>query len=122
MDVPLPLAFEWRHLLFANWPVDAERLDAHLPEALSVDTHEGAGWLSVVPFVNADTRPRGLPAWAGIDLPELNLRTYVTHGGEPGVYFFSLDAQGLASVLGARLFHRLPYYYARMDWKAADGE
>jgi uncharacterized protein len=122
MDVPLPLTFGWRHLLFANWSVDPDRLDSHLPDALSVDTHEGAGWLSVVPFVNVDTRPRGLPRRIGIDLPELNLRTYVTHGGEPGVYFFSLDAQGVASVLGARLFHRLPYYYARIEVEATDGE
>ncbi len=30
----------------------------------------------------------------------------------------SLDAQGLSSVIGARLFHHLPYYYARisLDW------
>jgi uncharacterized protein YqjF (DUF2071 family) len=31
------------------------------------------------------------------------------------VYFFSLDAQGVLGVTGARLFHRLPYYYARID-------
>ncbi|MDL5363565.1 YqjF family protein [Halalkalicoccus sp. NIPERK01] len=115
MEISIPLAFGWRHLLFANWPVDPDRLDAHLPEALAVQTHEGAGWLSVIPFVNVDTRPRGLPDWLGIDLPELNLRTYVTHEGEPGVYFFSLDAPSVAAVLGARLSHRLPYYYARMD-------
>lgn len=122
MGLPLPLAFTWRHLLFANWPVDADRLDAHLPGALSVETYDGSGWLSVVPFVNADTRPRGLPAWAGIDLPELNLRTYVRCDGEPGIYFFSLDAQGIASVFGARVSHHLPYYYARMRWKQANGE
>lgn len=115
MELSIPLAFEWRHLLFANWPVDPDRLDAHLPDALSVQTHDGTGWLSVVPFVNADTRPRGLPARVGIDLPELNLRTYVTHEGEQGVYFFSLDAQGVAAVVGARLLHRLPYYYARQS-------
>lgn len=120
MDLSFPLAFGWRHLLFANWPADADRLDSHLPDALSIQTFDGHGWLSVVPFVNVDTRPRGLPERVGIDLPELNLRTYVTHDGEPGVYFFSLDAQGIASVIGARLLHRLPYYYARMDWRPTD--
>ncbi len=120
MGLAFPLAFGWRHLLFANWPVDADRLDSHLPEALSIRTHDGSGWLSVVPFVNVDTRPRGLPERAGIDLPELNLRTYVAHRGEPGIYFFSLDAQGIASVLGARVSHHLPYYYARMDCRVID--
>lgn len=117
----LPLAFEWRHLLFANWPVDPDYLSAHLPDRLSVQEYEGRGWLSVIPFVNVDTRPRGLPAWLGVDLPELNLRTYVTCEGEPGVYFFSLDASMLSSVLGARVLHRLPYYYARMRCSWADG-
>jgi len=54
-------------------------------------------------------------------LPELNLRTYVTHDGHDGVYFFSLDAQGIVGVLGARLFHHLPYYYARIALDADDG-
>lgn len=111
----VPLAFGWRHLLFANWPVDADRIDARLPDALSVQTHDGTGWLTIVPFVNVNVRPRGLPEQAGIPLRELNLRTYVTHEGEPGIYFFNLDAQGLLSVLGARLTHHLPYYYARID-------
>jgi uncharacterized protein YqjF (DUF2071 family) len=116
----LPLAFGWRHLLFANWPVDADRLAAHLPDRLAVQEHDGSGWLSVIPFVNVDVRPRGLPAWAGIRLPELNLRTYVTCDGEPGIYFFSLDAQGILSVLGARLTHHLPYYYARISLRRGD--
>jgi len=117
----LPLAMGSRHLLFENWPVDADALAERLPAALSVDEHDGTGWLSVIPFTNVAVRPQGLPAGLGIRLPELNLRTYVTCDGEPGVYFFSLDAQGVASVLGARLFHHLPYYYARIDLEWRDG-
>ncbi len=117
----VPLAMGWRHLLFANYPVPPATVDAHLPDALAVDTFDGDAWLSVVPFTNVDVRPRGLPAAVGVDLPELNLRTYVTCDGEPGVYFFSLDAQGVISVLGARVFHRLPYYYARISL-AGDGD
>jgi uncharacterized protein YqjF (DUF2071 family) len=117
----VPLEMGWRHLLFANYPVDPDLVDAHLPDALAVDTFDGDAWLSVVPFTNVDVRPRGLPAALGVDLPELNLRTYVTCGGEPGVYFFSLDAQGLSSVVGARALHHLPYYYARVSLES-DGD
>ncbi|AXG05484.1 DUF2071 domain-containing protein [Haloplanus rubicundus] len=117
----LPLAMGWRHLLFENWPVDPAVMDAHLPDALSPDTYDGTAWLSVVPFTNVAVRPKGLPASVGVRLPELNVRTYVTRDGVPSVYFFSLDAQGVASVLGARLFHHLPYYYARISLDAADG-
>lgn len=115
------LRMGWRHVLFANWPVDPGLVRAHLPDAMAVDTYEGDAWLSVVPFTNVDVRPPWAPAGWGVRLPELNLRTYVTVDGEPGVYFFSLDADGVLAVLGARLFHRLPYYYARMSLDAADG-
>jgi uncharacterized protein YqjF (DUF2071 family) len=113
-----PLSMGWRHLLFENWPVEPSVVDAHLPAELSPDTFDGSAWLSAVPFTNVAVRPRGLPARLGVRLPELNLRTYVTRDGVPSVYFFSLDAQGVASVLGARLFHHLPYFYARvsLDW------
>jgi uncharacterized protein YqjF (DUF2071 family) len=115
------LEMGWRHLLFENWPVDPDVMDAHLHDALDPDVHDGSAWLSVVPFTNVAVRPKGLPERLGVSLPELNLRTYVTRDGVPSVYFFSLDAQGIASVLGARLFHHLPYYYARISLELADG-
>jgi uncharacterized protein YqjF (DUF2071 family) len=115
------LEMGWRHLLFENWPVDPDVMDAHLPDALDPDVYDGSAWLSVVPFTNVAVRPKGLPERLGVRLPELNLRTYVTRDGVPSVYFFSLDAQGVASVLGARLFHHLPYYYARISLELDEG-
>jgi uncharacterized protein YqjF (DUF2071 family) len=117
----LPLEMGWRHLLFENWRVEPSVMDAHLPDGLRPDTYDGSAWLSVVPFTNVAVRPKGLPASLGVRLPELNLRTYVTQDGVPSVYFFSLDAQGIASVIGARLFHHLPYYYARISLTWTDG-
>jgi len=117
----VPLEMGWRHLLFENWPVDPDVMDAHLPDALEPDVFDGSAWLSVVPFTNVAVRPKGLPERLGIPLPELNLRTYVTRDGVPSVYFFCLDAQGIASVVGARLFQHLPYYYARIAIGLDDG-
>ena len=117
----VPLEMGWRHLLFENWPVDPSLVDSHLPASLDADRHDGRAWLSVVPFTNVAVRPRGVPRRLGVRLPEINVRTYVTRDGVPSVYFFSLDAQGIASVVGARLFHHLPYYYARISLDAADG-
>ncbi|MDS0222282.1 DUF2071 domain-containing protein [Haloarcula sp. S1AR25-5A] len=37
------------------------------------------------------------------------------------MYFFSLDAQGILGVVSARLFHHLPYYYARCSLAEDDG-
>ncbi|MFC3958529.1 YqjF family protein [Halovivax cerinus] len=117
----VPLEMGWRHLLFENWPIEPSVMDAHLPDSLSPDVYDGSAWLSIVPFTNVAVRPKGLPESLGIRLPELNVRTYVTRDGVPSVYFFSLDAQGIASVLGARFFHHLPYFYARITLAHSDG-
>jgi len=111
----VPLAMGWRHLLFENWPVDPDVMDAHLPRGLTPDVYDGSAWLSVVPFANVALRPKGLDERLGVRLPECNVRTYVTLDGVAAVYFFGLDAQGIASVVGARVFHHLPYYYARIS-------
>lgn len=105
----------WRHALFANWPVDPAVVSARLPDGLAIDTFEGQAWLSVVPYTNVDVRPTWAPAGWGVALPELNLRTYVTHETGPGVYFFSLDADGIVSVLGARAVQYLPYLSASIQ-------
>lgn len=110
----------WRHVLFANWPVEPSVVRPHVPTALNLDTHDGEAWLSVVPYTNVDVRPTWVPSGWGVRLPELNLRTYVTHDGTPGVYFFTLDAQGILGVLGARVVHHLPYHYARISLDALD--
>lgn len=117
----VPLAMGWRHVLFENWPLDPDRLETHIPDQLTLDLFDGAAWLSVVPFTNVAIRPQGVPSWLGTDLPELNVRTYVTHDEVDGVYFLSLDANGIGSVLGARLLHHLPYYYARISLTETDG-
>lgn len=108
---------EWRDVFFASYPVDPETVEPLIPDRLEVDTFDGDAYLSVVPFVIADIRPRGLPAAAGLTTPELNLRTYVTCDGAAGVYFFSLDVDDVLSMVGARLFNSLPYYYADMEYR-----
>ena len=49
---------------------------------------------------------------------ELNVRTYVTLGGRPGVWFFSLDAESRMAVEGARQLFSLPYFMAAMECKS----
>jgi uncharacterized protein YqjF (DUF2071 family) len=66
-----------------------------------------------VPFWINHLRPPGVPSVPGFSrFGEVNVRTYVTYGGKPGVYFFSLDAGNLSAVWGARVFYRLPYWQA----------
>ena len=105
----------WRELLFMHWPVPVEALRALIPPALEIDTHQGQAWLAVVPFRMSDIYPLGafaVPWLSGF--AELNVRTYVTHAGKPGVWFFSLDAANRLAVRMARTWFKLPYFHADM--------
>jgi uncharacterized protein len=113
---PWVMAQRWTNLLFAHWPVDPEALRRVVPETLPLDTFEGMGWLSVASFYLSHLRPHWLPALPWIsEFPELNVRTYVSLGGKPGVYFFSLDAGSIVAVAAARSTYHLPYFLARMS-------
>jgi uncharacterized protein len=105
----------WERLLFAHWRVEPDRLRTLVPDELPLDTHDGAAWVGLTPFAVTGLRLHGLPpSPLGSSFPELNLRTYVTVGGRPGIHFFSLDAGNRAAVRAARLSYRLPYRHARM--------
>jgi len=69
----VPLEIGWRHRLFENWPANPSLLDAQLPGALTPDTRDGSAWPSVVPFTDVAVRPKGLPTWTGLRLPELDI-------------------------------------------------
>ena len=87
------MAQSWHDLLFAHWPVAADALRGLIPGQLAVATFEGQAWVGVVPFRMNGIRLRGLPALPWLSaFPELNVRSYVTLDGRPGVFFFSLDA------------------------------
>jgi hypothetical protein len=91
-----------------------------LPDQLSPDTFQGQAWIGIVPFTMSGVRLRGtfsLP-WLSA-FPELNVRTYVTAGGKPGVWFFSLDAGNSVAVEIAQRWFHLPYFRSRM--KSATG-
>jgi uncharacterized protein len=106
----------WKHLLFAHWPVDPDIVRPMIPPGLTLETWDGKAWIGVVPFLMVETRPRFSPDIPGFStFPELNVRTYVTAEGKPGVWFFSLDAANALAVWGARTFFHLPYYNAEMS-------
>jgi len=106
---------QWNRLLFAHWAIDPAKLRPLVPAMLSLDIRDGRCWVAVTPFYLSGLQPRSLPAIPGMSsFPELNVRTYVTLDGKPGVFFFSLDAGAVSAVMGARLFYALPYFYAHM--------
>lgn len=108
------MRMRWRDLLFAHWIADAALLRRLIPPGLALDLFDGRAYVGAVPFRMEGVTPRGVPALPGVDaFPEMNLRTYVTAGGKPGVWFFSLDAGQKLAVRVARRWFHLPYFDAR---------
>lgn len=113
---PWVMRMTWSELLFAHWPVEPELVAEHLPAGVTLDTRDGKAWVGVVPFLMSNIAPRWVPPIPGLSrFLELNVRTYVSVDGKPGVWFFSLDAESKVAVRVARATFNLPYMDATMS-------
>lgn len=102
---------------FLHWPADPEAVAAHLPDTLSVDTYDGRAWLTALVQEVASVGPAAVDVAPLSPFPQLDFRTYVRHGGDPGVYFISCDTgRTLNRVLGAAAFD-LPFTAADIEWR-----
>lgn len=119
----------WRNLCFLHYPVEPEIIAATLPKGLEVDVWPDAtgrpmAWIGIVAFGMEGIRSPLVPAfpWLGAFL-ETNVRTYVHRSGEePGVWFYSLDAQRRIACEVARTTFGLPYFHADMSVEQAGVE
>jgi uncharacterized protein YqjF (DUF2071 family) len=117
-DAPWVMKQTWHDLLFAHWKVAATELRKKIPAEFELDVFDGNAWLGIVPFRMTNVTPRGVPSLPWISaFPELNVRTYVRVGNQPGVFFFSLDAGSPVAVTAARALLNLPYFPAAMTVK-----
>ena len=112
---PWVMVQRWHDLLFAHWRCPVTSLRPLIPEPLEIDSYDGSAWVGVVPFYMSGVRLRLAPPVPTANaFAELNVRTYVTLDGRPGVWFFSLDCASTLAVIGARIGVYLPYYRASM--------
>lgn len=103
---------EWRHVYFSHWPLSYEQLANHVPAPLELDRFEGQAWISVIHLCIHGIHIRNLKPSLTSPFAEINVRTYVTYNGKPGVYFFSLDAPHWSTYTFARMWYRIPYFRA----------
>jgi uncharacterized protein len=112
----------WCDLLFMHWRVDPAVLERVVPPQLPLDVRDGSAWIGVTPFTVMGFRLHGTPPVPFVaTFPELNVRTYVTVDGKPGIFFHSLDAGSSLAVAAARRSYRLPYFRARAELERQDG-
>jgi len=113
----------WDRAVFIHYEADPATLQRDVP--FDLDLHEGRAFVSIVAFTLARMRPRiggrfGEWLFKPIATHEfLNIRTYVQHRGEPGIYFL---AEWLSNPLSVRLGPRtfgLPYKFGRLIYEHA---
>jgi uncharacterized protein YqjF (DUF2071 family) len=116
------MAQRWENLLFAHWPVEENALAPVVPPQLQIDTFDGMAWLAVTPFRVGAHRVLGTPHIPAVtSFPEVNVRTYTTIDGKPGIYFLSLDTVSRLVVGAARHVYRLPYFRSDISVEEGDG-
>ncbi len=114
-DAPWVMTQTWNDLAFLHYAIEPRVIRALVPDVLTLDIYSGNAFVSVTPFWMNHVRPPGMPSVPGFSsFGELNVRTYVSYEGKPGVFFFSLDVSNLSAVWAARVFYRLPYWHAEI--------
>jgi len=112
---PLFIA-DWCDLFFLHFAVDAEVLQREVPFPL--DLFEGRAFVSLVSFGLERLRLFQAPTLTeGVFGPFtrshfLNVRAYVTHRGEPGIYFMQEFLSNRLSIPFGRPVYGLPYHHA----------
>ena len=122
-----PLFFAtWDRAVFIHYEADASLLQQQVPFPL--DLHGGRAFVSIVAFTLLRMRPRlggRLSEWLFRPIAShefLNVRTYVRHADEPGIFFL---AEWLSNPLSVRLGPRtfgLPYRFGHLKYAHVDEE
>ncbi|MCI0536628.1 MAG: DUF2071 domain-containing protein [Verrucomicrobiales bacterium] len=116
---PLLMA-DWERVLMIHFQADAEALQRDVPFPL--DLRDGRAYVSLVAFTMRGMRLRfggGLGAWLcrPIGTHEfLNVRTYVRHGEESGIYFLAEWLPNLMCVWLGPVTFGLPYRWGRIQY------
>src|ERR1700757_298402 len=112
---------DWLRTVFIHYEVDAERLQREVP--FELDLRQGRAYISLVAFTMQNMRPCiGRRIGAAVFKPIathgfLNVRTYVRHREETGIYFLAEWLPNPLSVLlGPRLFG-LPYRLGQLEYE-----
>lgn len=118
----------WDQAVFVHYEADPCLLQRQIP--FQLDLLDGRAFVSIVAFTLLRMRPRiggRLGEWLFKPIAShefLNVRTYVRHAGEPGIFFLAEWLPNPLSVrLGPRVFG-LPYRFGHLKYSHAqdDGE
>ncbi len=114
---------DWDRVLMMHFEMAPEALQPHVP--FDLDLREGRAFVSLVAFTM-----RGMRFWRGGSWTAallrpmathefLNVRTYVKHHGEPGIFFIAEWLPNQLSVLLGRPLFGLPYRLGALHYEHA---
>jgi len=107
---------EWHNVLMLHWKIPVEYIADLLPEGLEPDIIDGHAWISWLSFNVENLRGRHLPSLPYVsNFEEVNLRTYVTQDGRPGIYMLSVEANKLIPIILSRLVTGIPYVKSAIE-------
>ena len=111
---------DWDNVIFIHYQTDPQELERCIPYHL--DLYDGSAFVSLVAFTMRGMRPRFGGSLSALFFKPisthhfLNVRTYVTHKAEPGIFFMhEWLSSRMATWLGPSSFG-LPYRFARIDY------
>jgi uncharacterized protein YqjF (DUF2071 family) len=111
----------WDNILFIHYEIGPDELQRHIPYPL--DLYRGRAFVSLVAFTMRGMRPRlGGTLGALLFKPIathhfLNIRTYVRHKSEAGIYFMrEWLSNRMAAWLGPWSFG-LPYHFGKIEYR-----
>jgi uncharacterized protein len=110
----------------ANYEIDPQFLADRVPDATTLDFHDGKCFVSLVGFMFLETRVLGIPVPFHINFEEVNLRFYVKRETETemrrGVCFVKEIVPRMAIAFVARAFYGEPYEAWRMNHAKTEKE
>jgi uncharacterized protein YqjF (DUF2071 family) len=117
-----PLLFaDWERALMLHYEVAPEKLQPFVP--FELDVRDGKAYVSLVAFTMRGMRPRHGGNVAALAFKPiathgfLNVRTYVKHHGESGIYFLAEWLPNKLAVLLGRPVFGLPYRLGKLDYR-----
>jgi uncharacterized protein YqjF (DUF2071 family) len=111
----------WENAVFIHYESEPAALQKCVP--FTLDLFEGRAFVSVVAFTLCQMRPRRggrIGEWLFKPIathPFFNLRTYVRHDGERGIYFMAEWLSNRLSVALGPISFGLPYHYGRLHYQ-----
>lgn len=118
-EAPVFLTAEWVNLVLLNYTVPSELLEPLVPKGTELHLLRGVAYVSVVGFMFANTRVRGIAIPFHRTFEEVNLRFYVNRrvDGEErhAVTFIRELVPRVAIAMVARLAYNEPYLHVSMS-------